>query len=53
MNYLIVNNLTTKAYYYVTLRKIIILNGTEWSEESQGLRFALFGDISPDESGSI
>jgi len=43
----------------LTLRKIVILNGTEWSEESLGLHLVQFGDISPDnlltagKSGSI
>ena len=45
--------LSARFSYLLTLRKIVILNRTEWSEESQGFRFALFGDISPEESGSI
>jgi len=32
--------------YLLTLRKIVILNGTEWSEESQCLQLVQFGDIS-------
>jgi len=43
----------------LTLRKVVILNGTEWGEESLGLHLVQFVDISLDnlltagKSGSI